>query len=62
MKFRFGRHAFVIVAIVVVAVTLFRVATAPERIEARQRIAESTCVAAGGKWTTVDKQLVCIRP
>ena len=61
MKIRPGRYAFSVIAIVVVVVTLARVATAPERIKARLETAQSTCVSSGGKWTTENKQFVCVR-
>ena len=62
MKFGFGRYAFALVALAAIGLTLFRVATAPERIKERMKTAQSVCVATGGTWTTVNKSEVCVKP
>jgi hypothetical protein len=62
MKFGFRRYAFALVVVTVVGLTLFRVATAPERIKERLKTAQSVCAATGGTWTTVDMRPVCVKP
>ena len=62
MKFSFGRYVFAVVAVTVIGLTLFRVATAPERIKDRLKTAQTVCVGSGGTWTTVDKREVCLKP
>jgi hypothetical protein len=41
--------------------TVFRVATAPERVKARREVALATCTTTGGEWVTVGQDELCRR-
>jgi hypothetical protein len=62
MSLRIGRFSFAIVVIGVLAATLFRVSTAPERIKQRRDTAQATCIANAGTWKTVGRTETCERP
>jgi hypothetical protein len=40
---------------------LFRVATAPDRIQARRDTAREVCVRSGGEWVIAGRYEVCKR-
>lgn len=56
-----ARSVFVVVVIATLAATVFRVATAPERIKARHDLARSVCQASGGVWVQMGHDEVCQR-
>ena len=62
MKISFGRHLFLVVAIAVVSGTVFRVATAPERVKKLHDTARSACGANGGTWTVTGHEQRCEKP
>jgi hypothetical protein len=62
MKLSVGRHLFMVVAIVVLLGTAFRVATAPERVKKLHETARSNCGVNGGTWKVVDGQELCEKP
>jgi hypothetical protein len=41
------------------ASALFRVATAPDRIQARKDTAREVCVRSGGQWVMAGREEVC---
>jgi hypothetical protein len=58
------RIAWAIVALIIlgaVVSALFRVATAPDRIQARRDTAREVCVRAGGEWVMAGRHEVCKR-
>ena len=56
--------AFVVLGVALVAVsgTVFRVATAPDRIRDRVETARKVCAERGGEWVTVDRREQCRVP
>lgn len=50
------------VTVMVVGGTVFRVATAPDRVRDRQATAQRVCTERGGEWVSVDKRDVCRLP
>ena len=56
------RHAFALIVIGTVALTAFRVMTAPDRIAERRATARSVCVSSGGEWTVSGRDEFCKRP
>ncbi|MBI5259251.1 MAG: hypothetical protein HY855_22295 [Burkholderiales bacterium] len=50
------------VAAVALGGTVFRVATAPERIRDRQETARKVCLERGGEWVTVNRRDLCRLP
>jgi hypothetical protein len=56
-----ARSAFVIVVLAAVGATVFRVATAPERIKERRNTARSVCVGSGGAWVQIGTEEICQR-
>jgi hypothetical protein len=61
MVVNLARNAFVIVVLVTVAGTVFRVVTAPERIKDRRDTARSVCTGSGGQWVQVGRDELCQR-
>jgi len=59
MYLNLARSAFVIVAMVAVGATVFRVSTAPERIKERRNTARSVCVGSGGSWVQMGADEIC---
>jgi hypothetical protein len=58
------RIAWTIVALIIlgaVASALFRVATAPDRIQARKDTAREVWVKSGGEWVVAGRNEVCKR-
>jgi hypothetical protein len=58
------RVAWSVVALIVlgaVVSALFRVATAPDRIQARKDSAREVCVKSGGEWVVASRYEVCKR-
>ena len=58
------RIAWTIVALIILGAifsALFRVATAPDRIQARKATARAVCVKSGGEWVTAGRDEVCKR-
>ncbi|HEX6720371.1 MAG TPA: hypothetical protein VF107_02315 [Burkholderiaceae bacterium] len=58
------RIAWTIVALIILGAivsALFRVATAPDRIQARRDTAREVCVKAGGEWVVAGRSEVCKR-
>lgn len=53
------RSAFVIVVLVTLGATAFRVYTAPDRIKVRRDTARSVCLGSGGEWVKVGLDEVC---
>jgi hypothetical protein len=51
----------VVVAIILgaLASALFRVATAPDRIQARKDTAREVCVRSGGEWVVAGRDELC---
>jgi hypothetical protein len=47
------------VAVAVLGGTVFRVATAPDRIRDRQETARKVCIERGGEWVTEGRREVC---
>ncbi|CAN5249125.1 hypothetical protein BH11PSE9_BH11PSE9_20900 [soil metagenome] len=58
----FARNAVMVVAVAAIGGALFRVVTGPDRIKERRSTAQSVCESAGGKWTKVGPDEVCVRP
>lgn len=50
------------VAVLAVGSTVFRVATAPERIRDRVETARKVCAERGGEWVTIDRREQCRLP
>ncbi len=50
------------VAVVAVGSTVFRVATAPERVRDRVETAKRVCGERGGEWVKVDRREQCRLP
>jgi hypothetical protein len=42
--------------------TIFRVATAPERVKERRETARTTCTSSGGVWVEVGSVEMCRTP
>ncbi len=42
-----------------IAATIFRVATAPERIQRRLEAAKASCLNAGGQWLKSGREATC---
>ena len=59
------RIAWTIVALIIIGAavsTVFRVATAPDRIRERRDIAKEVCLKSGGEWVMAqDRREVCKR-
>ena len=58
------RIAWTVVALIIlgaVVSALFRVATAPDRIQARKDTARQVCVRSGGEWVVAGRDEVCKR-
>ena len=58
------RIAWTIVTLIIVGAivsALFRVATAPDRIQARKDTAREVCVKSGGEWVVAGRDEVCKR-
>jgi hypothetical protein len=58
------RIAWAVVAGIIlgaVVSALFRVATAPDRIQARRDTAREVCVRSGGQWVVAGRDEVCKR-
>jgi hypothetical protein len=58
-----GRHAgsiFAAIALVAVVGALFKIVTAPDRIQERRNTAKAVCAAGGGVWAEVDKVEACV--
>lgn len=56
------RIAWTVVALIIlgaVVSALFRVATAPDRIQARKDTAREVCVRSGGEWVVAGRDEVC---
>lgn len=53
----------VVASVIVLSVSsaLFRVATAPERIEERRTTAREVCVKSGGEWVRQGRDEICKR-
>jgi hypothetical protein len=61
MSVHFARIAFVLVAVLAVGATLFRVATYPERRAERHNTAREVCLKSGGEWVKVGRDEICQR-
>ena len=58
------RLAWTVVALIILAAlmsALFRVATAPDRIQARRDTARQVCVKSGGEWVVAGRDELCKR-
>jgi hypothetical protein len=58
------RMAWTVVALIIlgaVVSALFRVASAPARIQARKDTARQVCIQAGGQWVLAGRDEVCKR-
>jgi len=58
------RIAWTIVTLIIVGAVvsaLFRVATAPDRIQTRKDTAREVCVRSGGEWVIAGRDEVCKR-
>jgi hypothetical protein len=56
------RIAWSVVALIIlgaVVSALFRVATAPDRIQARKDTAREVCVKSGGEWVVAGRDELC---
>jgi hypothetical protein len=56
------RIAWTVVTLIIlgaVVSALFRVATAPDRIQARKDTAREVCVKSGGEWVIAGRDEVC---
>ena len=56
------RIAWTVVALIIlgaVVSALFRVATAPDRIQLRKNTAREVCVKSGGEWVVAGRDEVC---
>jgi hypothetical protein len=56
------RIAWTVVALIIlgaVGSALFRVATAPDRIQARKDTAREVCVKSGGEWVVAGRDELC---
>jgi hypothetical protein len=61
MNTRLARIGVVLVVALALAAAVFRVVTAPERVQQRREIARTACLAAGGQWERVGRDEVCRR-
>ena len=61
MSISVARSAVALVAVVAVAGAAFRVSTAPDRIKERRNTAQAACIAAGGQWTAVERDEICVK-
>lgn len=52
---------FSLIVTVATAAAVFRVATAPERIQKRMETAKETCIRSGGTWGLDGREPVCKR-
>lgn len=61
---RTATTAFLVLGVALVAVsgTVFRVATAPDRIKDRVETARKVCAERGGEWVIVDRREQCRVP
>lgn len=50
MNSSLSRSAFFVVVLAAIGGTVFRVSTAPERIQQRKDTARSVCTGGGGEW------------
>jgi hypothetical protein len=57
----FTRISFAVITIFVVAATVFRVATAPDRVDARKATARSVCIESGGQWVPEGRDAICVK-
>jgi len=56
------RIAWTVVALIILGAlvsALFRVATAPDRIQARKDTAREVCVKSGGEWVVAGRDELC---
>lgn len=60
--FRYTRALVLPIVLLAIAAALYRVYTAPERIEERLKTAQSVCEKSGGQWLTdADGRPICQR-
>ena len=62
MHMDMARIVFSVITLVAVAGFAFRVATAPERIQARKATARSVCTESGGRWVKEGRDEFCVKP
>jgi hypothetical protein len=56
------RHTFALIVIGTIALTAFRIMSAPDRIAERRATARTVCVSSGGQWTSDGRDETCKRP
>lgn len=55
------RYSFALIVIAAVALAIFRIMTAPDRIAERRNTARNVCVGGGGEWVTRGRDEYCRR-
>ena len=61
MRVVMNRVVFSAVTIGVVGATVFRVASAPDRIEERKAVARNVCIENGGQWVNQGRDAICVK-
>jgi hypothetical protein len=61
MVLNLARNVFLVVVTFTVLGTVFRVATAPERMQQRRDTARTVCTGSGGLWVQVGRDEICQR-
>lgn len=61
MVSRIATAAVVLIVALAGAAAVFRIYTAPDRIEKRMKLAKETCMKAGGAWTLEGREPICKR-
>jgi len=62
MRAVFSPVVFALVALALIGVTVFRIASAPDRFKARQETARKVCAESGGEWVLVGRDQICRKP
>jgi hypothetical protein len=62
MAFGVPRSAFMLVVLAALFAAVFRISTAPHRIQDRRNTAYTVCLSSGGEWVTVDGHEICRKP
>ncbi len=56
-----ARSSFLIVALVAIGATAFRVATGPDRAKERRNTARAVCISSGASWIQTGNEEICQR-
>ncbi len=61
MVWRITTAAFALIVAAAAAAAVFRVVTAPERVQKRMETAKETCIKSGGTWAFEGREPICKR-